>query len=86
MTVMPWWLGLRLVWDATFPDTFAMSYRAQATNTTGCVTVHVEKMNCGKYFHLVPKYLFQPMVIESSGAGPSSLGFFFFFLELQVVV
>ena len=35
---------------------------------------HAEERKCGKYSHLVPDYLFQPMVIESFVViGPSSL-------------
>ena len=37
MTIVPWSCGQLLVWDATCPDTLAMSYRGQATTAAGKV-------------------------------------------------
>ena len=56
-----------LVWDATCSDAFAMPYWSQTTTAADCVAVHAEERKYGKYSHLAPNYLFQPMVIESSG-------------------
>ena len=69
--LVPWWLGRPLVWDATYPDTFAMSYRCQATTAAGYVPAHAKEKKCGKYSHLAPTYLFQPMVIKSGVIGPN---------------
>ena len=38
MTLVPWTSGRPLVWDATCSDTFAVSYRSQATSEAACVT------------------------------------------------
>ena len=76
MTLVPWGAGRPLVWDATCPDTYATSYRGRATREAGCVAAHAEEMKCGKYAHLAPNYLFQPISIELSGAvGPSTSRF-----------
>ena len=73
MTLVPWSSGRLLVWDATCPDTYAVTYRGQATTEAGCVASHAEEWKSGKYSHLSPTYLFQPVAIESSGAlGPST--------------
>ena len=80
MTVVPWSSGQLLIWGATCPDTYAVSYRGQATTEAGCVATHAEERKSGKYLHLSPTYLFQPVTIESSGAlGP---GTYIFLREL----
>ena len=66
MTLVPWNSGLTLVWDATCPDTFAASYRGQTTAEADGVVDHVEERKSGKYSHLSPTYLFQPVAIETS--------------------
>ena len=68
MTFVPWNSGRLLVWDTTCPDTFTASYRGQATAEAGGVAGHVEERKSGKYSHLSPTYLFQPVAIETSGA------------------
>ena len=73
LTLVPWSSGRLLVWDATCPDTYAVSYRGQATTEAGCVAAHAKERKSGKYSHLSPTYLFQPVAIRSSGAlGPST--------------
>ena len=49
MTLVPWSLGRLLIWDATCPDTYAVSYRGQATTEAGCVAAHAEERKSGKY-------------------------------------
>jgi len=57
-------------------DTFAVSYRGQATTAAGCVVAHAEEKKCVKYSHLAPYYLFQPVVMETSGViNPNSFSF-----------
>ena len=52
-----------------------MSYSGQATTAAGCVAAHAEE-KCEKYSHLVPNYIFQPVVVETLGViGPNSLSF-----------
>ena len=76
MSLVPWCSGRPLVWDATCPDTFAVSYRGQATSGAGCVAAYAEERKIGKYSHLSPTYLFHPIAIETSGAiGPRSRAF-----------
>ena len=73
MTLVPWRSGRLFVWDATCPDTYAVSYRGQATTEVGYVAAHGVETKSGKYSHPSPTYLFHPVVIESSGAlGPST--------------
>ena len=76
MSLMPWESGRPLVWDATCLDTFAVSYRGQATSGVGHVAALSEERKAAKYSHLTPTYLFTPVAIESSGAiGPQSRAF-----------
>ena len=76
MSLVPWSMGRLLVWDATCPDTFAISYRGLATSGAGSVAASAERKKDGKYSHLAPTYLFSPVAIESSGAiGPRSKTF-----------
>jgi len=67
MTLSPWRSGRLLVRDANCPDTFPVSYKGQATTAAGCVATHAEDKKCEKYSHLATNYLFQPVVIETSG-------------------
>ena len=73
---MPWSSGRPLVWDATCPDTFTVSYMALATREAGCVATSAEEKKAAKYSHLPPSYVFAPVAIETSGAiGRSSKAF-----------
>ena len=76
MTITPWSTGRPLVWDATFPDTFAASYRIQATSGARKVAELAEERKDSKYKHLGPAYIFTPIAIETSGAiGPRARDF-----------
>ena len=68
MSLVSWELGRPLVWDATCPDTSAVSYRGQATSGAGYVAAFSEERKAAKYSHLTPTYFFTPVAIESSGA------------------
>ena len=71
ITVVPWKDGKLLVWDATYPDTFAPSYAALATSEAGAVAAQAEVRKCDKYCHLLSSHTFEPVAIETSGAiGP----------------
>ena len=73
MTLVPWISGRPLVWDATCSDTFAVSYRSQATSGAGCVAALAEVGKEAKYSYLPTTYQFQPVANETSGAvGPST--------------
>ena len=74
--ILPWNAGRPLVWDTSCPDTFADSYESHAAREAGRVADFAEKNKSGKYSHLAPSYVLQPVAIESSGAvGPSTLIF-----------
>lgn len=76
ITVVPWKNGKLLVWDATCPDTYALSYRGQATSGAGEVAARAEDRKQAKYTHLAPSQSFTPVAIETSGViGPRSLAF-----------
>ena len=76
MSLAPWSSGRLLVWDAICPDTFAVSYRGQATIGAGCVAASAEERKALKYSSLTPSYLFTPVAVETSGAiGPRSRAF-----------
>ena len=76
MSLMPLESDRPLVWDATCPDTFAVSDRGPATSGAGYVSALSEERKAAKYSHLTPTYLFISVAIESSGAiGPQSRAF-----------
>ncbi len=76
VTMVPWENGKPLVWDATCPDTLAISYRPQATSNTGAVASLAEQRKSSKYCGLTPTHHFTPVAIESLGAiGPLTMTF-----------
>ena len=78
MSLVPWGQGRPLVLDATCPDTFAVSYRSQATSGAELVAALAEEREreAVKYSHLAPTYLFTPVAMETMGAiGPESRAF-----------
>ena len=76
VTLAPWSSGCLLVWDATCPDTFAISYRAQATSESGRVAECAEDRKAEKYRGLPASHSFTPVAIETLGAiGPRSMLF-----------
>ena len=76
VTLAPWSSGCLLVWDATCPDTFAISYRAQATSESGRVAESAEDRKAEKYRGLPASHSFTPVAIETLGAiGPRSMLF-----------
>ena len=66
----PWSHGQLLVWDATCPDTLALSYRLQACSGPAGerVATAVEHRKTSKYAHLGQAYHFVPVAIETMGA------------------
>ena len=76
VTQTPWKSGGLLVWDATCPDAFAASYRAQATLEAGKVAESAEDRKAAKYSSLPASHIFTPVAIETMGAmDPVSLSF-----------
>ena len=73
MTIVPWRSGRPLVWDATCPDTLAVSYRSRATCGAGRVAALAEEKKSDKFSHLSSQYHFVPVAIETFGAmGPAA--------------
>ena len=73
MTIVPWRSGRPLVWDATCPDTLAVSYRSRATCGAGLVAALAEEKKSDKFSHLSSQYHFVPVAIETFGAmGPAA--------------
>ena len=76
MTIVPWKCGQLLVWEATCTDTFAVSYRQQATTGRGEIAAAAEDLKVGKYAHLSPAFTFTPVAIETMGVlGPRTAAF-----------
>ena len=50
--MIPWKNGKPLVWDATCPDTLALSYRSQANSSAGAVADLAEGTKADKYSSL----------------------------------
>ena len=76
VTLAPWSSGCLLVWDATCPDTFAISYRAQVTSESGRVAESAEDRKAEKYRGLPASHSFTPVAIETLGViGPRSMLF-----------
>ena len=72
MTIVPWQSGRPLVWDATCPDTLAVSYRSRATSGAGLVAALAGERKSEKFSQLSSQYYFVPVAIETFGAmGPS---------------
>ena len=66
MTLAPWKSGCLLVWDATCPDTLALSYRAHAIQEPGKVTAAAEERKSEKYRGLPPGHMFSPIAIADN--------------------
>ena len=64
------------MWDATCPDTYALSYSPNATSEAGAVATQAEERKEAKYAHLNPMHSFSPVAIETSGVfGPKTMQF-----------
>ena len=60
VTLAPWKSGCLLVWDATCPDTLALSYRAHAIQEPGKVAAAAEERKSEKYRDLHPATCSRP--------------------------
>ena len=74
VTIAPWKSGWPLVWDATCPDTYAVSYVVQSIREARAVAELVEIKKKNKYLTIARTHHFVPVVVETSGAfGPDAL-------------
>ena len=64
MTITPWSTGRPLVCDATCQDTFAASYRIQATSGAGKVAELAEERKDSKYKNLWPGIHLHPNSLQ----------------------
>ena len=76
VSITPWSAGKPLVWDATCPDTFAVSYQGFAVRTAEQVATRVETQKTEKYSNLSHSHNFIPISIKSTGVfGPRTIAF-----------
>ena len=73
MTVLPYFQGKCLVWDATCTDTFCSSQVVRAAIEPGSAATAKEHKKRDKYSALSDRYTFEPVAVETTGVfGPSS--------------
>jgi hypothetical protein len=72
VSVLPWANGLRVVWDFTIIDSFAITYRRKALEGSGQVADIAEMRKMEAYRGLDIKYIIQPVAIDTLGAFGSS--------------
>jgi len=76
VTMIPWKCGKPLVWDATCPDTLALSYRGAACSGAGAVAAMAEERKVSKYANLDTSHTFTPVAVETMGViGTKSMAF-----------
>jgi len=62
LTLVPWYKGLSLVWDATVVDTFAQGHYKDSASQAGFAAT-----KCQKYHDLQSNCHLQPVAIETTG-------------------
>jgi hypothetical protein len=68
MTQVPWKRGRCLAWDATCPDTFAVSHVQSSSTQAGSAAAAAESKKTQKYADIINSVDFVPVAIETSGA------------------
>ena len=68
ITSVPWKKGRCLAWDATCPDTFAISHIQASSISAGSAAKIAEEKKIAKYSDLPAGIDFVPIAIETSGA------------------
>jgi len=67
VTQVPWKRGRCLAWDATCPDTFAMSHVSASSTEAGSAAASAEINKTQKYRDIIAGVDFVPVAIETSG-------------------
>ncbi len=67
VTQVPWCRGRCLAWDATCPNTFAMSHLSSSSTTAGSAATTAETKKTQKYSDIISGVDFIPVAIETSG-------------------
>ncbi len=74
--MIPWAMGLPLVWDFTCVDTFAQSHLRQSSKEVGALAFEAESKKADKYSELARSHIVSPVCVETSGMfGPSASAF-----------
>ena len=79
VTLVPWFRGASLAWDATVVDALAPSNILRSSKHPGSTVIAAEERNTTKYQELTDRgYIFKPVALEVQGrAGPSTEKFLF---------
>ena len=76
VTLLPWARGKPMIWDYTWPDTFAASHLSVTQAMSGGAAEQAERNKGLKYAPLTPQYELVPIAIETMGAyGTSAWAF-----------
>lgn len=67
VTQVPWRRGRCLAWDATCPDTFAVSHVQSSSTHAGSAAAAAESKKIQKYADIINGVDFVPVAIETSG-------------------
>jgi len=67
VTQVPWRRGRCLAWDATCPDTFAVSHLQSSSTQAGLAAAAAETKKTQKYADIIAGVDFSPVAIETSG-------------------
>ena len=68
VTMIPWASGRRLAWDATTPDTLAVSHLATTSLQAGGAAASAARLKNVKYEEFARTYTFVPVAVETLGA------------------
>src|SRR4029077_692335 len=67
VTLVPWFRGRCLLWDATCPDTLAPSHLQRSSTEAGTAALESEAKKVSKYASLAVVHEFVPVAIETLG-------------------
>ena len=76
ITLVPWFRGRALAWDATIASSLADSYIEASASLAGSASEVAAARKVAKYSDLPKEFTFQPVAFESLGAASSSTSSF----------